>query len=86
MINVHGLAHRGTPVIDYPVGAAPDAGNFPPHSRIVSSMSLAVLAVEPGETCGALIIALPSLHCSKVAKLLQRTVVYLRRSRRARTS
>ena len=47
----------GAVVSEFPIGAAPDAVNFPRRNRIVSGMSRAVVVAEARETGGALLTA-----------------------------
>lgn len=47
----------GAVITEYPLGAKPDAGNFPVRNRIVSGMSLGVLVVESGIKGGSMITA-----------------------------
>lgn len=56
-----GLASRiavsGAVMSDYPLGARPDAANFPPRNRIISGLAAVIVIVEAGEASGALITA-----------------------------
>lgn len=56
------LLEGGALISEYPMGAKPDAGNFPRRNRIISGIAIATLVVETGLDGGAMITASTALE------------------------
>ncbi len=55
------IALHGAVVSEFPMGAKPDATNFPRRNRIISGLTLGTIIVESGEDGGAMITASTAL-------------------------
>jgi DNA processing protein len=55
------IAEDGVVVSEFPMGAKPDASNFPKRNRIISGLALGTVVVESAEDGGAMITATTAL-------------------------
>ena len=55
------LIEKGTVISEFPLGAKPDAVNFPRRNRIISGFSHATIVIETGNKSGAILTALNAI-------------------------
>ncbi|MBN2424320.1 MAG: DNA-processing protein DprA [Calditrichaceae bacterium] len=69
------MLDNGLLLSEYPMGAVPDAGNFPKRNRLISGMSYGVLITEAGAKSGALLTAMYGLDQNREIFAVPGTVV-----------
>lgn len=60
------ICEQGTVCSEFPLGAKPDAGNFPQRNRIISGFSHATLVIEAGDRSGAILTALNAIDQNRL--------------------